>query len=112
VLVTALLAATGCGSKGNVHGKVYYKEKALTNGTVTFTANKKTLGTAKILEDGSYEMKDVPAKEATITVTPGLPIPGSKIPPVTLPKEVSDPEKSTEKLTVKAGEQEHDIKLK
>jgi hypothetical protein len=112
VLVTALLAVGGCKAKGTVRGKVYYKDKALTSGTVTFTANNKTLGTARIGEDGSYEMKDVPAQEATITVISGVQPPGTKTAPVTLPDKLTDPNKSTEKITVRTGDQEHDIRLK
>jgi hypothetical protein len=109
-LVVAMLAAAGCGSKGTVHGKVYYKDKALTGGSVAFVANNKTLGTAVIHEDGSYEMKDVPTGEATITVSSGSPKPGT--PAGKLPEKFADPNKSTEKYTVKSGHQEYDIRLK
>jgi hypothetical protein len=106
VLAVALVTFCGCGSKGNVHGKVYYKDKALTNGVVAFVANKKTVGTSSIQGDGSYDMKSIPAGEVSITVTSSLK------PPEKLPKELSDPDKSTEKYTVKTGDQEHDISLK
>jgi hypothetical protein len=114
LLTAALFTLSGCGSKGNVHGKVYFKDKPLSSGGVAFVAKKKTVGTSQIGEDGSYDIKNVPAGEVTITVTMGVSLaakPG-KTAPVSLPKEVSDPEKSTEKYTVKSGDQEYDIRLK
>src|SRR5262249_47128192 len=110
LLTVTLFSLSGCGSKGNVHGKVYFKEKALTSGVVAFVANKKTVGTSSIKEDGSYEIKDIPTGEVTITVTSGMQKGGKAAVP--LPKEVSDPNKSTEKTTINKGEQEYDIKLK
>jgi hypothetical protein len=110
-----MLALTGCGSKGNVKGKVYYKDKLLPSGVVTFVANDKTLGTGTIQEDGSYEIKNVRTGEATILVAPGIPgltKSGSKTAVVSIPPEHNDPKKSKEKYTVASGDQEHDIRLK
>jgi hypothetical protein len=113
VLCLALFALTGCGGKGNVHGKVYFKDKPLSGGAVTFLVNKKTVGKSQILEDGSYDMRDVPAGEVTIVIIPGSPIGGkAKTPPEALPKEITDPDKSTEKITITSGDQERDIRLK
>ena len=106
-LTLAIIALSGCGSRGNVHGKVYYKDKLLSSGTVVFTANKKTVGTSTIKEDGSYEMKNVPAGEVTITVSPSAVLPPKKDKTV-VPQGLDDPEK----YTVTKGEQEREIRLK
>jgi hypothetical protein len=116
ILTFALLALCGCSKpKGNVHGKVYYKDKALPNGVVGFIADKKTVGTSPIGEDGSYSMKGIPTGEVTVTVAPGTPLDPKTLKPtpkVDLPKDLADPNKSTEKYTVTEGDQEHDIRLK
>jgi hypothetical protein len=110
-----LLALSGCGSKGNVNGKVYYKDSALPSGVVSFVANDKTVGTATIQEDGSYSMKKVAVGEATVVVSTGpatLNKSGKKGAVVEIPKDYGDPAKSREKYTVKSGDQEYDIRLK
>lgn len=108
----AMLVLVGCGaSKGNVKGVVFYKDKALASGVVTFVAAKGSVSTASIQPDGSYTLKNVPAGEVTILVTsgPGL---GGKGKAVPIPKDYSDPAKSPLKYTVTSGDQEHDIRLK
>jgi hypothetical protein len=137
----ALIAATGCGSGGVdravVKGKVTYNNKRLTAGTVSFFGPNKSTGSAKINEDGTYEMTDAPVGEVTITVQVpqqpltmgggvGMPkVPeGAKMPTEMDPgshaggaKIVPIPDKykdvATSKLTFKVekGEQEHDIDL-
>ena len=110
-----LLILTGCGKgRGNVHGKVYYKDKALSGGVVAFIADKKTVGTSAIGEDGSYEIRNAAVGEVVITVTAGMPSnpKAAKTPPPVLPKELSDPDKSPEKYTVTTGDQEKDIRIK
>jgi hypothetical protein len=110
-ITIAILTLPGCGKTGSVHGKVYYKDKALTNGMVTFVADNKTAGSATIQPDGSFAMANVPAGEVTILVTTGITEP-TKSAAVTIPKEFSDPAKSKEKYTVATGDQEKDIHLK
>ena len=118
VLAILLAALGGCrGGKGHIRGHVYYKDKALTSGVVTFIVKGKSGGVAPIQEDGAYEVKNVPAGEATITVStaPGANLPGtkgSKSPPVEIPPLYGDPAKSPERYTVTSGDQEYDIKLK
>src|SRR5262249_53766775 len=105
----AVLGAIGCGSKGNVKGTVYYKDKPLPAGVITFVAKNRKVGTATIQSDGAYVLKNVAAGEVTIVVTSGAV--GGK-PAVPIPQEYSDAAKSKEKYTVTSGDQEHDIKLK
>jgi len=113
-LAVATLALAGCGTKGNVKGKVYYKDKPLPSGLVTFVANNKTLGTGTIQSDGSYEVKNVKAGEVTICVSAGMPTldkSGRASAVVQIPPGYADPAKSNKKYTVTAGDQEYDIKL-
>jgi hypothetical protein len=116
ILIFAVLALGGCGkSRGNVRGKVYYKDKALPSGVVGFVADKKSVGTAQIREDGSYTIMNIPTGEVVVTVVPAgvsLDPKAPKTPKVDLPKDVGDPNKSNEKYTVTEGDQEHDIRLK
>jgi hypothetical protein len=63
------LLAAGCGSKGDVSGKVLYNGKPLTGGVVTFIpASGKGAYNSNIKEDGSYSMTKVPTGKAKITV--------------------------------------------
>jgi hypothetical protein len=122
----------GCGkAKGNVKGKVYYKDKALTAGTVTFYGDK-AARSATIQEDGSYQIKAMPVGPVKIAVsTPAVAISakgdqakmigakgdvktisGSGAALVPVPPEYGDKDKSKENYTVTAGDQEYDIRLK
>jgi len=103
VLVLAVLSA-GCGSKGTVSGKVFYRGKPLPRGMVTFVPEGKgETRTARINEDGSYRIDRVPAGPAKIAVisyagpSASLPGPGSRTPgimerkpPKDAPPEVKD----------------------
>jgi hypothetical protein len=114
-LALALVTLSGCSkSRGNVHGKVYYKGKPLSGCQIAFVANKKTVGTALTREDGSYEMKDVLTGEVVVTIAPpavGPPKKDKSTPPPKLPPDLKDSEKSPEKYTVTTGDQEHDIRI-
>jgi hypothetical protein len=108
----AVLTLAGCGkAKGNVHGKVYYQDKPLSTGMVTFMADNKTVGTGAIQSDGSYSIQNVPVGEVIVLVTTAGAPPG-KAASVTLPMEFGDPAKSQERLTIAVGDQEKDIRLK
>jgi hypothetical protein len=113
VLAVAALALVGCGGgKGNIKGKVYYKDKPLSSGVVAFVAKGKAFGPCTIKEDGSYSITNVPAGEVTITVTGTSSASGKpNEKTVQIPMEYSDPAKSKKKYTVTAGDQEYDIKL-
>jgi hypothetical protein len=125
------LFAAGCGKpKGNVKGKVYYKDKALTGGTVTVWGDK-AARSATIQEDGSYQIKAMPEGPAKVTVsTPAVSlaskdqakqvgskgdikvVAGSSASIVPVPPEYGDKDRTKENYTVKAGDQEYDIRLK
>jgi hypothetical protein len=64
------LFAAGCGSSTTtITGKVYYKDKPLPGGSVTFVGpGGKGGGTSKISEDGSYSITNAPLGENTICV--------------------------------------------
>lgn len=139
-IVAALLGAAGCGSPtGTVSGKVYYQDKLLKGGNVTFIhAEQKKSCMATIQEDGSYKVEKVPAGEVTITVEtqslkpvgggnlptyappPGMESPGGYKPPnlaanakryVPIPLDYAIPERSKLKYTVQGGSHDHDIKM-
>jgi hypothetical protein len=63
------MLASGCGSKGEVSGKVLYQGKPLAGGVVTFLpASGQGAFVANIGEDGSYHLSKVPAGKMKITV--------------------------------------------
>jgi hypothetical protein len=70
LLVSALALTVGCGGpKGKVSGKVYYKGKALTAGTVQFFPEGKGGNfSSAIGQDGSYSIDKLPAGKARIAV--------------------------------------------
>ncbi len=115
LLAFTALGVSGCSSKGSVSGKVYYKNKELTGGVVTFLQGNRSLGTAAIQPDGTYSLKSVAKGEATVIVTAGGPPVGAnssaKSNPITLPKKYSDPAQSPLKFTVKSGSNEYDIRM-
>src|SRR5262245_9299438 len=69
VMGTALLALTavGCGRRGNVSGKVTYKDKPLVCGTVLLHG-RDGLRQGNIEPDGSYTVLDVASGEARVAV--------------------------------------------
>jgi hypothetical protein len=112
-ITIALVALSGCSKpKGKLHGKVYYKDKPLSSGTVTLMADSKTVGTGSIQADGSYAISNVPVGEVTILVTTGAGPIDKSSPPPTLPKQYGDPAKSPEKVTITTEDQERDIRIK
>jgi hypothetical protein len=66
----AVIFAAGCGKPtGIVSGKVYYRDKLVKSGTVTFvTLDGKTGGRSDIAEDGSYSIPDLPLGDVRIVV--------------------------------------------
>src|SRR5262245_55348662 len=87
-ITIALVSLTGCRKPtGKLDGKVYYKDKPLSSGTVTLMADGKTVGTGSIQADGSYAIQNVPVGEVTILVMTGAATPNKSSPPPTLPKE-------------------------
>jgi hypothetical protein len=75
-----LLGAAGCGSYGHVKGKVYYRDKPLTGGTVVFVSDGGgPSATATIDEQGNYTIDKVAAGPVKIAVDSGPP-PGARNP--------------------------------
>lgn len=70
LIASLLLIAGGCGAgKGNVSGKVYYKDKPLTVGMVQFFPEKQGGDfSSPIAADGSYTITKLPTGPAKITV--------------------------------------------
>ena len=85
----ALIALVGCdysrGPRAPVKGKVTFNERPVTAGTISFFGVNNRVGSAPLLEDGSYEVLDAPVGEVTITITiPDLST-GGGIPPPSKP---------------------------
>jgi hypothetical protein len=64
------IIAAGCsGGKVNIAGKVFYKGTPLKGGNVTFNSTEKKYSpSARIGEDGSYSIANIPSGEFIITV--------------------------------------------
>lgn len=71
--VCVVLGTSGCDSeykaRGIVKGKVTRGGKALTTGTVMLVNKEGMSGSAGITPEGTYEMRDAPLGECTVTVT-------------------------------------------
>jgi hypothetical protein len=63
------LAAFGCAGKGDVHGKVTYKDKPLVFGTVQFEGSDGMIRQGNIEKDGSYTVRGVATGEAKVAVS-------------------------------------------
>ena len=140
LIVAGSLATIGCGNPtGTVSGKVYYQEKPLKGGNVTFVnTEQKVSRLAPIQEDGSYKVEKVPVGEVTITVETqslkpagrgnlptyappaGKESPGGYKPPklaenakryTPIPGGYATAETSKLKYKVESGSKDHDIKL-
>ncbi|HTU22560.1 MAG TPA: hypothetical protein VMG10_31265 [Gemmataceae bacterium] len=113
------MAGMGCGSsKGGakVSGTVKYQGKSLPSGTVTFFDAKKNIVGSASIKDGSYAMVGVPPGKVNVSVTtppavtvdPAHPVPkgqaeSSGPPPVPIPQQYGNPEKSGLTYDVKPG---------
>jgi hypothetical protein len=127
--------SVGCGpSIGTVSGKVTYKGKPLTSGTVSFLGANNTTVQSPIDSEGKYSVKMAPgAAKITVSVpTPSAVPSGAKMmdpskmgapdkappsaeaakeKPIKLPSKYSDGNNTPLTYTVKPGVQEHDISL-
>jgi hypothetical protein len=63
------LAATGCGGRGDVSGKVTYKGKPLVWGTVQFEGSDNVVKQGNINNDGTYSVCGVATGEARAAVS-------------------------------------------
>jgi hypothetical protein len=68
-LVLLTLSSAGCGvGKGDLSGKVSYKDKTLAYGSVLLLASDQKPRTVAIEQDGTYRFSDIPAGEARLAV--------------------------------------------
>jgi hypothetical protein len=139
VLCCSVLAGVvGCGKgRASVKGKVTFNNQPLTAGNIAYIASDNRIGTGIIKSDGTYEIKDAPIGETTITVTtpktpmgpvrlqkppPGVQgMPKEMMPPgyepgkpvriMPVPEKYSTVETSSLKFTIKPGSQDHDVQL-
>ena len=121
LLLGAILVAVGCERKvpeGTVSGKVTYKGKAVTTGSVNFTDSQKGIGSQGPLDgSGNYTIPD-PLQVGTYKVFIQPPIPEQlppgtppKKPGVAIPSKYQDAGKSTLSFEVKAGKNDINIEL-
>ena len=142
-LLLVALACTGCAkfSKGKLSGKVYFRDKLVKGGNVTFSFAEGTFS-SRISEDGTYKInEDVPVGSAMIGVEtesvkptaragkggppgyqppPGQEAPGGYKPPehkdttalyTKIDDKFGDPKTSGRTYEVKSGVQEFDVKI-
>jgi hypothetical protein len=121
------LSATGCGpGRGELSGKVSYKDKPVVSGSVVVAGSDGVPKGGEIKPDGTYEVKDIAAGQVKITVhspDPGAMkiIPRKKDQPPPPPKDRSkwfaipeayaDFEKSELTFMLKRGKNSFDINL-
>jgi hypothetical protein len=129
VLALLLLGVAGCGSTGEVTGKVTYRGQALGSGVVAFHWPDATR-TSAIDADGRYTIHQAPVGPARVTVETIPPPPaggkkgpqqstvvvdGAPPPPpgayVAIPPRYKSPDESGLTYTVVRGRQTHDIPL-
>ena len=125
-LTVAAFCLVGCSkeSKAKVSGVVTYKGSPLTSGVVTFYGEgNNQVASCSIDPNGNYTLTDAPvgADKITVSVPPEFKEPkGSKIarpessptPPVQIPRNYAEEDKSGLTCTVQPGSQEHAIELK
>jgi hypothetical protein len=131
LVVACLALACGCdGGRGELMGKVIYKEKPVRMGWVLVSGNDGLVRSVAIEDDGSYHVKEVPAGPVKLSVTspdPSAPRPPSRKkgpdapkPPtqeeidkwVALPDKYGDFTQSELTFTVQRGTNTFDIDLK
>jgi hypothetical protein len=132
--IVGLILATcaGCGaSLGTVAGKVCYRDKAVTSGTVLLYTEAGAVHSSLIDPDGRYRMADIapgPGRVAVVShgetpsglqapppaghpAYPGAEPAPRRCPHVALPARYADPQRAGLRLDVIAGEQVFDIAL-
>jgi hypothetical protein len=111
----AALLLSGCGpGRGDVSGVVYFKNKPLEGGTISFYDEYKGVASSEIKADGSYAVTHVATGTAKIAVVtlmniqmPGMPA----IKPILISAKYNDREKSGLTCKVARGKQEHNVTL-
>ena len=105
----------GCGpGRGDVSGVVYYKNKPLDGGTITFYDEYNGVSSSTIKPDGSYADIHVATGTAKIAVATPMAIRMTGIPAVKttpIPPKYADREKSGLTCKVASGPQEHKVEL-
>jgi hypothetical protein len=115
VILAAALLLSGCGpGRGDVSGVVYFKNKPLEAGTISFYDEYKGVTSSEIKTDGSFAVTNVATGTAKIAVVtpmniqmPGMPA----IKPILIPAKYADREKSGLTCKVVTGKQEHNVTL-
>jgi hypothetical protein len=128
-----LLTAFGCVpgvEKGQVRGKVFFRDRMLESGTVRFIGPDGKPSWSVIGPDGTYQVSDVAPGTATITVVshgrvpkgfkavhqppgkpPGIEPIGPEEKPIAIPSRYGQPGSSELRFTVQPGKQKYDVKL-
>ncbi len=117
-----MIAATGCSRTATVKGKVTYKDRTVTYGSVIILSKDKTARSGVIEPDGSFAVEKVRPGEVKVGVISRNPAKGEHgkkddharatkewFP---LPAHLEDPEKSGCGFTIGSGNVTHDIELK
>jgi hypothetical protein len=68
LLLVLLMANSGCGGRGNVTGKVTYKNKPVTWGQIRFEGSDGATRQGSIDKDGSFIVEDLALGEAKVAV--------------------------------------------
>ena len=129
-LTAVLLLACGCARTGTVSGKVTYKGRAVTYGSVIMVSPDKTARSTFIEADGSYTVQDVhpgvvniavispdPARARTVIQKNDSGLTGKAAAEAAakrwfgLPHQFADPETSGLTCTIGRGRVQHDIDL-
>jgi hypothetical protein len=118
-LGASLVMLSGCDKgTGEVSGTVTYNGAPLPGGIVTFIAENGRVEPARIGEDGSYKVTNVPVGPVRITVTTPAPLqfPGREPQEllgkyVAIPKRYGEAEDSGFTFEVKKGSQRYDLPL-
>jgi hypothetical protein len=118
LLVVALLAASGCGgNNATMSGKVTYKGRAVTSGSVVVLNPDNTASKGEIQPDGTYTVSDVARGHVKIGVLSAEPSKGpsgdkTKAGWFPLPHPLGNPGTSKLECEVTATRFQHDIDIK
>jgi hypothetical protein len=121
-VVLVVSAGAGCSRRATVKGKVTYRDRPVTYGSVIFLSADKTARSAVIEPDGTYTVEKVrpgTVKIGVISRDPSMGEHGKKPDHAQaakdwfpLPKNLEDPEKSGYECSIGSGNVKHDIELK
>jgi hypothetical protein len=115
LILAATLMLAGCGpGRGDVSGIVYFKNKPLDGGTITFYDEYNGVASSAIKQDGSYAVTHVATGTAKIAVASPMAIRMTGIPVAEtkqVPPKYADREKSGLTCKVVSGTQEHKVEL-